>query len=194
MTDSSIWSHQLWSRTQYRAASFLPRNVKNWNNLQKETVEARTIDICVNGLQNFRLDSPPPSPSCPPPVLFIPITHHHPTALLTHHPSPTLFTNPVPSYRPILPLPYPPHHLCLNCSETQSITQIYLLKTPVTGARTIKFDCGPSTLKKKKPGYLWADTDCTIHKPNQCGTFKVNNAHKWEYISPWVEWKYDLSF
>ena len=86
--------------------------------------------ICVKGLQNVRLDSPLPPPP-PPPILFILITHHHPTALLSHHPS-----------------PHPPDHHHLNCSETQSITQMYLLQPPVIAARTIQFDCGPSTLKK----------------------------------------------
>ena len=77
--------HLVTSRTQYRAASFLPRTVKN-------------------------------CPIIPPHPLF----------------------------------PHPPHHLHFNSSETQSITQIYLLQTPVIGARIIRFDCGPSTLKKKK--------------------------------------------
>ena len=47
----------------------------------------------------------------------------------------------------------------LNCSETQSITQMYLLQTPVTGARIIRFDCGPSTLKKKRFVIYWLFTN-----------------------------------
>ena len=70
---------------------------------------------------------------------------------MTHHPSPT-FSPTLPHHTSNLSPPPPPplHHHHLDCSENQSFTQIYLLQTPVIGARIIKFNCGPSTLKKKR--------------------------------------------
>ena len=45
-----VHNHQLQTITsnkQYRNASFLPRTIKEWNNLPKEIVEAKTVDTFV---------------------------------------------------------------------------------------------------------------------------------------------------
>ena len=80
--------------------------------------------ICVKGLQSFRLDSPPP----PPPSCLHP--HYTTPPYCPSHPPPLSY--PFHSPCPIIPSPSSPHHHHhLNCSETESITQIYLLQPPL---------------------------------------------------------------
>ena len=96
------------------------------------------------------------------------------TCLLPFHP-------PCPIIPPHLPLPYPLHYRHLNCSETQSITQIYLLQTPVLGARIIKPDCGPATLKterKKDPFLKHTSTICEDVKQPR---YNISQMHETDH-------------
>ena len=119
MTDSSIWSRQGSSIELLPSYLELSKTGKIYN--KKQLRPGQSTHLCHRPpkLQIASLfptplplpPSPPPPPPPPPrcsPVLFILITHHNHPALLAHHLSPTLFTNPAPSYLPIPPPPTPP--------------------------------------------------------------------------------------